>query len=291
MAGMVEIPHLALMIAAALALGVGVREKPGFAAMRENFLMWRGLWRQRARWPAPLTGAFWLAPALSLASVLLAAALTPSFTTALPGAALASLPLLAGLLGLSALAPGLALLEGGTTAGGLALGWRLGFGVLATPILFLVLWSLAQLAGGVLIGGISAEIAAGAPLAPRLLGLLALAALARCAPEPLPCPDHAGRARAAFLAAAALRRVVLCSLIADLFFPAGLAGTEVAGWGIGILAWVIKAGAVALAGSALAPARPAARRPSPTLLSPELGAAWALALGAALSAAFARGAA
>lgn len=288
-----EILHLALMVMAALILGGDRGGMPSMAMFRGNLTAWRGLWRQEPIWPEPQTRVFWLAPALSLAASLIAAALTPSFTTALPGAPLATMPLLLGLLGLSALAPGLALLEGGTMASGLMLGQVLAFAVLAAPALFLTLWTEAQLAGSVLVGGISIEIAQSAPVVPRLLGLLALAALIHAAPAPLCAPDHAGRARAALRAAAALRRVVSCSLVVDLFFPLGISplGITESGprdWGIGILAWAIKTGAVALAWKALSPAR---QTGALALAGPAMGASFVLALLAALFAALGRGAA
>lgn len=281
--------NLALMLAAApvfvgaLRALAALRDRESPPAMLATFRLWRALWHEEQISPAGVSPFAGAAIALGLAAAILAASLTPTFTTALATAPLALLPLVVGLLALAAILPLLALMAAGTMAGGIAAGQILGFFCLASPALFLTLWALAQLGGGVMLSGLTAPGSLGAPLAPRLLAGLALAGIIRAAPAAAPIPDDSGRARVMAMAAAALVRLVALSLIAALLLPFGLAGEGqgFAGWGIGLFAWLAKIGVATAILAALRPARPPAAR----LITPALALATLCAVLAALLAA------
>ncbi len=278
--------NLALMLVAAPAFAgflgavTALRDREPPPAPLATYPLWRALWREEQVRPAGVSLFAAAAVALALAAAILAAALIPTFTTALATAPLALLPLVVGLLALAAILPLLALMEAGTMAGGVAAGRILGFFCLASPALFLALWTLAQLGGGVMLSGLAAPGGAGMPLMPRLLAVIALAGIIRAAPATAPMPDDTGRVRAMALAAAALARLGALSLVAALSLPLGLAGEGqgLAAWGIGLLAWLAKMGAATILLAALRPARP----PASGLITPALVVATLCAALAAL---------
>ncbi len=281
--------NLALLLAAAPAFAgllgtmTALRDREPPPAPLATYRLWHALWRAEQVRPAGVSLAASAAGALGLAAAILAAALIPTFTTALATAPLAFLPLVIGLLALAVILPLLALMEAGTMAGGIAAGQILGFFCVASPALFLVLWALAQLGGGITLSGLAAPGGMGTPLAPRLLAGLALAGIIRAAPAAAPLPDDSGRVRAMALATTALTRLAALSLIAALCLPFGLAGEGqgLAAWGIGLLAWLVKLGAATFLLTVLRPARPSASG----LITPALLAA---TLCAALAALFAQ---
>ncbi len=274
-------PGFSGLVAAAAAWRAGLPLPSPLSAYRA----WRALWRQEQVF-LDATAHADAAIACGLAAAVLAAALTPSFTTALATQSFALLPLVAGLLVMAELMPLLARLSSGDMAQGIAAGRIIGFFCLASPALFLILWVLAQLdggmaVGGMALGGIAVPHGAGGARVPRLLVLLTLAALVRAAPAAAPLPETSGRVRVMALWAAALGRLAALSLIAALCFPLGLAGMGhgLAGWGLGLFAWAVKMliGAVLLA--ALRPARPpASRLITPALLIATLAAMFAALL-------------
>ncbi len=284
------------LIATALNLALLLSATPGFAGLLASIAAWRAgrpapsplspyrswqaLWRAEPVVVAEASPIAAGAAAFSLASAILAAALIPSFTTALVGAPLALLPLLIVLLVLAETAPLLSHLATGTMAGGIDAGRRLAFFVVASPALFLALWALAQLGGSITLSVIAVQGGAGSPLLPHLLAMAALLALARAAPSAAPSLGSHGRARVLALAASALTRLCAASLFAALSVPYGLSGDapSPAAWGFGALLWAGKIAFVTLVFGLVRGTRPAGAR----LLTASLATATLCAFAAAL---------
>jgi formate hydrogenlyase subunit 4 len=144
---------------------------------------------------------------------------------------------LVGLLAAARFLMALAGLEAGTAFGGMGSAREMAFGALIEPALLLAVYAAAIAAGATDTGALAQ--AGATPSAPRLLALcaFALAALAEAGRIPVDNPfthfeltmmhegmllDHAGPHAALYHWAAALKQLVLMTLLIDLFAPWGL---------------------------------------------------------------------
>lgn len=191
-------------------------------------------------------------PSLSLGAAATAALLVPSFTLGMATAPAADFVVVAGLLGLSRLAPALATYD--TAATQIFAGTQVAAARLpAEPILLLV-----ALCALLMSGGTSLEAAAlrdglpGLRLAGTLAGLALLAVVA-CEP-PVPAV-YSGRALALVTLAGHLRRLAGLSLVAAVGFPFGmaLAGSSPDAWVVGAACWALKLGVLGALAVVVAP--------------------------------------
>lgn len=222
---------------------------------------WRDLVRLLRKQPVLPDHTSWVfatAPAVSLAAVLAAALLVPSFALSTAAAAWADLLVLAGLLALSRGVLVLALYDSGTAAAGLAAG-RAGMmqGAIA-PAWLLAVLALAMLGGTTNLPVLCAAVRDAGPglrwcLVPALAAL-GVVALAETGTAPFGQPlsqavaqEYSGRHLAMLDYAAQVRAVLWLSLLAALALPAGLApeGAGVPSWLLGAALWAAKAAGLA----------------------------------------------
>ena len=212
------------------------------------------------------SAVFRAAPAIYLISMLTAASLVPSFALGMTTAAVADLILVAGLMALGRAALALAAMDTGTGFGGIGASREMTFSVLAEPAFFLVIFSLALLAGTTNLDAIAGVIASGAlglriSMALALVATLAVA-ITECGRIPVDNPaghlelamvheamvlEYSGRHLAMIELASCLKLLVWMSLIAVVFAPFGIAPRDVGGatlapwlWALGMLAWAAK---------------------------------------------------
>ena len=247
--------HLGLIAVAGPVLrGVSGRWRSGAAVAQP----WRDLvrlWRKSGVAPAGASFVFGAAPAVSLGAAAVAAVLVPSFTLGMPTGGMADIVVVVGLLALSQAVLALA---GHDVGAGLAGRRAMAGGVGAVPVLMLVALAAMLLAGSANIDAAAAAVrdgGAGARMSGGLAGAAAFGVM--LGERAAPMGAYAGRLRALAVVAEGLQRVVMLSVVADLALPFGMAaaGSGVGAWGIGIVCWVLKVGALGAVAAAIGPGR------------------------------------
>jgi formate hydrogenlyase subunit 4 len=293
--------HAALMLAGApLLTGVQARVRARLLGRAGPPLAqpWRDLvrlWRKRPVLPGPASWLFEGAPFACLASVLVAALLVPSFALDMATAPVSDLIVLAGLLALDRCVLALAGFETGTALGGMGASRVMLAAVWAAPAAVLVILLLTTLVGT---SNLNAACAALQEVPPGLAAawLPAAAALAivgfampgrgqggppLASMQDAAALEYSGPALAVVVLTGQLRTLVWISLFAALVLPFGLAaaGTGPLAWGLGIAAWVVKAGVL---GAAMAVLDTVASGPAVARVPAMLGVAAALVFLAAV---------
>ncbi len=258
---------------------------------------WRDLRRLLSKQPVLAEGASPLveaAPCIIFAATAAAALLVPSFTLGMAGAPMADLIAIAGLLALARVALALAALDTGTALGGIAARRTAGLAVFAEPALLMVILALALATGSTNLDAIATTLreAAGAPhagllLAAAALVLVGVTATTRSATLEL---EFSGRHLALVQAAKALRLLLWFDLLGAAFVPFGMALPDagLAGWPIGLAAWLARTLLFALCRASWQASRarpPLAQTPGLLGMAVVLGLLAALALFAASGAA------
>lgn len=270
--------HLALMLVLAPLLVGAIRLLKARMTGRAGpplLQPWRDLARLLRKQPVVADGTSWLfraAPGVLLAATLAAAALVPSFALGMATAGVSDLLVIGGLMAVGRAALALAAMDTGTAFGGIGASREMSFSVFAEPAFFLVVFTLALLAGTSNLNAI-ATLVSGGHLGLRISMALALVAalvvaLVECGRMPADNPaghlelgmvheamtlEYSGRHLAMIEFAAALRLLLWMSLIAVLFAPFAItpAGSVAPWlWALGIGAWAAKIGGMA-AGLAL----------------------------------------
>ncbi len=266
--------HAGLMVAAApVLIGLIRRVKARLLGRVGAPILqpWRDIRRLLRKQPVVAEGASWVftgAPVVSLAATLVAAVLVPSFTLHMTTAPAADLIVLAGLLALSRCATALAGMDICTAFGGIGTSRTQTFAVFAEPAFLLVIFTLALLTSTTNLDAIAAMLREGA-LGLRVslaLVLLTMAIVALVENGRLPADnpathleltmvheamvlEYSGWHLALIEMASALKLLVWLSLLATVFLPVGLAdaGAGPVAWVIGLAAWVVKIGLMAVA--------------------------------------------
>ncbi|KAA2214559.1 respiratory chain complex I subunit 1 family protein [Teichococcus oryzae] len=269
-----QLVHLALMLALApLLVGLVRWLKARLMGRRgpSPLQPWRDLAKLARKQPLLAESASVMSvatPYLALAATSAAAALVPGFARGMALAPMADLILVAGLLALSRFALALAAMDVGTAFGDLGAAREMSFAAFAEPAFILSVLCFAILAGSTNLDAIGAAFADGGPglRISLLLALLALLAVALAENGRMPVDNPAthleltmvheamlletsGRYLALWEMQAALRLMLWLSLLAALFLPFGTAPafSGLGGWLLGLLAWVVKLGALAVA--------------------------------------------
>ena len=206
----------------------------------------RKLLRKQQMTPVGTTVVFAVAPAVVAGSALLIAAIAPFISTGSPLDSSADLFALVGLLFLGTVALALAGLDTGTAFGGMGASRELTVSALVEPTILLAVFALSIPAGS---ANLAAIVAAAARHPDRVVspgGLLAFAALAivilaETGRLPVDNPsthleltmlheamvlEYAGPRLALVEWASGMRLTVLLALLANLFFPWGIAGAH-----------------------------------------------------------------
>ena len=271
--------HLALMLAAApLVVGVSRRLQARMTGRTGPPLAQplRDLARLLRKQPVVAEGTSWVfrtAPMASLSATLAAASLVPSFALGMATAGISDLLAIAGLLAVARVSTALAAMDTGTAFGGIGASREMTFAVFAEPVFFLVVFTLALLAGTTNLDTIVGLISSGTfglriSMALALVAAV-LVALVECGRLPVDSPsthleltmvheamvlEYSGRHLAMIELSAALRLLIWMSLISVIFAPFGLAVGDSDGaslapwlWAVGIAAWVVKIGLMSAA--------------------------------------------
>ena len=293
--------HAALMLAGApLLAGVQARVHARLLGRAGPPLAqpWRDLvrlWRKRPMLPGPASWLFAGAPFARLSAVLVAALLVPSFALGMATAPASDLLVLAGLLAFDRCALALAGYETGTALGGMGASRITLATVWAAPATVLVILLLTTLAGTSNLQAICAVLQerpqglamAWLPAA-ATLSIVGFATVRRgqdgsplASMQDAATLEYSGPALAMVALAEQVRVLVWISLVAALVLPFGLApgGAGPFAWGIGVAAWVVKAGALGVAVTVL---DTAAAEPAVARVPAALGIAAALAFLAAV---------
>lgn len=207
------------------------------------------------------------APYVAAGAAVAAAALVPSFARGMVFAPLADLILVAGLLALGRVAMALAGMDVGTSFGGLGASREMTFAALAEPALVVAALTLAILAGTTNLDAIAAGFREGGLGLRVSLGLALVALLAVAVAENARIPvdnpathleltmvheamilEASGRHLALWEYAAMLRLTLWLALLAAVFLPLGQAPAGAAPhlWVVGLAAWLVKMGGLAL---------------------------------------------
>jgi hydrogenase-4 component C len=189
---------------------------------------------------------FRLTPYVSLAALLLVAALVPILITKSPFGFAGDLILVIYLFALARVFGAMAALETGSSFGGIGARRELFVSMLVEPVLLLVLFVMALLAGSTNLGVISAQVAAGGvPFYTSVwLGMLAFAFAVYVEMGKLPfdlgeaeqelqegpLSEYTGRALALMKWSGYLKQLVLVSLFLAVFLPFGAATGAASGW-------------------------------------------------------------
>jgi len=248
-----QLLHVALMLTAAPALAgwlpwlaarrAGTRGPP----LRQPWTDLLRLFRKQPETPESASCVFRLAPIASFGVMLAAAALVPSFTLGMAFAPQADLVAIAGLLALGRVMLVLAAMDAGTAPAGLAAGQMMTRATLVEPALWLIILTLALLAGSSNLDLIAGLQLAGL-LQPSAASVLAAAALAGLAFADIAEPpgriqaEFSGTGLALVQAAADLRLVIWLDLIGALFLPWGMADADAGPmlWVVGIGSWGLR---------------------------------------------------
>ncbi|GGC40395.1 formate hydrogenlyase [Siccirubricoccus deserti] len=208
------------------------------------------------------------APYAGFAACLLAIALVPSFAQGMALAPLGDLVLLAGLLTVARVALALAGMDVGTAFGGLGAAREMSFAAFAEPALLLCVLTFAILAGTTNLDAVAVAMRDGGLGLRVSLALAAVAMLAVAVAENARIPvdnpathleltmvheamllESSGRHLALWEAQSALRLTLWLALLLAVFLPFGTApaGSGPLAWVAGLLAWLLKMGALCLA--------------------------------------------
>ena len=224
--------------------------------------------------PVVAEGTSWVlraAPMASLAATVAAASLVPSFALGMATSGISDLLAIAGLLAVSRVSLALAAMDTGTAFGGIGASREMMFSVFSEPVFFLVVFTLALLAGTTNLDVVVGLISSGTfglriSMALALVAALVVA-LVECGRIPVDNPathlevtmvheamvlEFSGRHLAMIELSAALRLLIWMSLIAIIFAPFGIAVGDSDGaslapwlWAVGIATWVVKIGIMA----------------------------------------------
>ncbi len=206
--------------------------------------------------PESASAVLTLAPVITLAATVGAAALVPSITLGMILAPLGDGLVVASLLSLARMAVCLGALDTGAAASGRAAEQSCAVAMVSEPALLMTVFGLALMGGGFNLDQVIGQQSDGMllPAAASALALTALLALALADMTGVTADlytDLSGIDLAIAQAALWLRLVVWIDLIGALFLPIGMAGPRagLGGWGIGLLAWLAKllAGTLCLA--------------------------------------------
>ena len=266
--------HMALMLAAApVVLGLIRRLKARMVGRAGPPVVQPllDLARLLRKQPVVADGTSWVlraAPLASLAATVAAASLVPSFALGMATSGIADLLAIAGLLAVARVTVALAAMDTGTAVGGIGASREMTFSVFSEPVFFLVVFTLALLAGTTNLDTVVGLISSGTfglriSLALALVATLVVA-LVECGRIPVDNPashleltmvheamvlELSGRHLAMIELAAALRLLIWMSLIAVIFAPFGIAVGDADGaslapwlWALGIAAWALKIG-------------------------------------------------
>ncbi|HWL83494.1 MAG TPA: NADH-quinone oxidoreductase subunit H [Roseomonas sp.] len=269
-----QLLHLALMLALAPVLVGVVRWLKARLMGRQGanpLQPWRDLRKLLRKQPLLAENASVVslaAPYAALGATAAAAALVPGFAHGMLLAPMADLILIAGLLALARFALALAAMDVGTAFGDLGAAREMSFAAFAEPAFVLAVLAFAILAGTTNLDAVGTLLQDGMVGLRVTLGLALLALLAVALAEngrlPVDNPathleltmvheamllEASGRQLALWEMQGALRLILWLSLLAALFFPFGTAPAEAGplAWLLGLLAWVIKLGALAVA--------------------------------------------
>jgi formate hydrogenlyase subunit 4 len=273
-AAVVQLLHVLLMLALApLALGVSRLATARLAGRAGPSVLQPGrdlrrLLRKQTLFAETAAKPFEAAPAIVFATSLVAAALVPSFALGMALAPAADLIVLAGLLMLGRATLALAATESGTAVGGVGASRAMALAAFSEPALLLAILPLALLLGTTNLDVMAGVLREGT-IGVRLPLVLAIAAVAVVAMTRLGGPatgaatllreaamaddalaeEYSGRPLALLAWAAALRRLVWLSLLADLIAPFGLAQATGSPlwWPVGAAAWLAKVAVLTLA--------------------------------------------
>jgi formate hydrogenlyase subunit 4 len=185
-------------------------------------------------------------PAVSVAATAVAACLVPSFALGMALAPLADLLLIVGLLMSARGVLALTATDVGSVQGGMAASRVMLLGSLAEPVLVLVLFALALLAGSPNVDVIAAMQMEGGAGWRGAVGFAfaatSLTALIDVLPDETSVPGLSGRELALIRLADALRLLVWFDLIGTLFLPFGMAQPDAGplAWLAGIGAWLAR---------------------------------------------------
>jgi formate hydrogenlyase subunit 4 len=194
--------------------------------------------------------------------------LVPSFAFGMATASAADLLVIGGLLALGRFVLALAAMDTGTAFGGIGASREMMFSVFGEPVLLLVAFTLALLAGTTNLDIIASVLGSGAlglrvSLALALVALMAVA-IVECGRIPVDNPathleltmvheamvlEYSGRHLALIEFAAGLKLLLWFTLIATLFAPFGMAppGFAPVAWGVGAAIWLGKMAVLAVA--------------------------------------------
>ena len=220
----------------------------------------RKLFSKETRVAHTASPLFRVTPYVVFTATWLAAAAVPLLATNLPTAAIADVIVVAGLLGLARFFMALAGMDVGTAFGGMGASREMMVSGLAEPALLMAVFTLAMSAHSTnLAGMVDHQLAGGSLLLPSMLfalGGLLLVAIAETGRIPVDNPsthleltmiheamilEYSGRHLALLEWAAQVRLVLYGALIANIFFPWGIATTPtLAALGLGIAAIVAK---------------------------------------------------
>jgi formate hydrogenlyase subunit 4 len=227
------------------------------------------LFAKEARMAHTASLLFRAAPYIVFVAIWLAAASIPLLTTGLPTAAIADVIVVAGLLALSRFFLALAGMDVGTAFGGMGASREMFVSALAEPAMLMAVFTLAMTAHSTNLASVmDYQLANPEVLRPSYLFALAglvLVALAETGRIPVDNPsthleltmiheamilEYSGRHLALMEWAAQLKLMLYGTLLANVFFPWGIAqGTGLAALGQGLVTVVAK---LALLGAALA---------------------------------------
>ena len=243
---------------------------------------------------------FRVAPYVIFATTWVAAGLVPTFATGLALSTAADLIAIVALLGTARFMLALAGLDVGTSFGGIGSSREMMIASLAEPAMLLVAFTVSLLAGSTQLSSVATfmqgpDVGVRVSLAMALVGLV-MVAIAENARIPVDNPathleltmvheamilEYSGRHLAVIEAAASLKLLLYFSLIGCVFVPWGVAvaGQDLAAYGIGTLAYVIK---LAIGGLLLAVFETTVAKMRVFRVSDFLGAALMLGLLAAL---------
>ncbi|WP_455385410.1 respiratory chain complex I subunit 1 family protein [Acidihalobacter prosperus] len=202
----------------------------------------RKLFAKEARVAHTASPLFRVTPYVVFTATWLAAAAVPLIATNLPTAAVADVIVVAGLLGLARFFTALAGMDVGTAFGGMGASREMMISGLAEPALLMAVFTLAMSAHSTnLAGMVDHQLAGGSLLQPSTLfalGGLVLVAVAETGRIPIDNPsthleltmiheamvlEYSGRHLALLEWAAQLRLMLYGALIANVFFPWGIA--------------------------------------------------------------------
>ncbi|HEU4362838.1 MAG TPA: respiratory chain complex I subunit 1 family protein [Mycobacterium sp.] len=233
---------------------------------------WRDLYKQLGKQSITPDGTTWVfaaAPAVLAGSTLLIVAIAPLVATGSPLDPVADLIAVVGLLFVGTVALALAGIDTGTSFGGMGASREITIAALVEPTIMLAVFALSIPAGSANLGAIVTNSIENPEQVVSLAGALAFVALvvviiAETGRLPVDNPsthleltmvheamvlEYSGPRLALVEWAAGMRLTVLLALLANLFFPWGIAGVQPTPLAtlVGVVAVVVKVGVLAVA--------------------------------------------